>query len=506
MARRTNREWATRLIPNGLDHALQLWDPECGPVNSVPRSTPLQRRDSVPPDSEAAPPLSAPALEPCSNPFPVFALLDAALLTGNGRSAAQTAELDDASASTAESGLSADGLMECGLMNSGPRSTRQNSGDCDASRASLCSKASKAGTCGSDGASVGPGRAHETDAFYTIAKVVRRTSALVDPRFLGPAAHTPRSDYLRQLLPLRDSDGVLPVPSLLRVKKRSLDLTGLGLGDAVVAALAKVLPRLEPIEALLLQDNRLTDASLTAVCVAACRDMPGLTALNLSGNEMDASAAELRHSLATEGCTLQRLWLDRADVDDAECGELCAALCHNDSLVELSLADNMIGESELLNAVMPDVVTGGEAIAAMLCRNGRLTKLDLSWNKIRRASATALARALAHNAAVAWLSLAHNGFGDEASQEFGAALVHNAALTFVDLSYNGVSPKAAMVMGNALQSNATLHTLCLAGNAVGKRGGEALVTAMRRCQRPSRFLRIDLGNADLDSDAFDVAL
>jgi hypothetical protein len=54
---------------------------------------------------------------------------------------------------------------------------------------------------------------------------------------------------------------------------------------------------------------------------------------------------------------------------------LCAAL--------LTSSHNKIGTSESLNAVQPDLVTGGEAIADMLTENCTLLTLDVAWNSIR---------------------------------------------------------------------------------------------------------------------------
>ncbi len=47
----------------------------------------------------------------------------------------------------------------------------------------------------------------------------------------------------------------------------------------------------------------------------------------------------LRH----EGCALQVLLLNGADVDDDECGFLADAVMMNTSIISLSLTNNMIG-------------------------------------------------------------------------------------------------------------------------------------------------------------------
>jgi hypothetical protein len=137
--------------------------------------------------------------------------------------------------------------------------------------------------------------------------------------------------------------------------------------------------------------------------------------------------------------------MEHADIDDWECGDLMAALEVNTSLLTLDLKDNLIGEKEQLNVVMPEFDTGGEMIAEMLSVNKTLTELDVSWNSIRGDSALQVAECLEENEVIKVLILSHNAFGDEPSQKLGDVLSRHKSLKHVDLSYNGVTPKAAMV-------------------------------------------------------------
>jgi hypothetical protein len=137
-------------------------------------------------------------------------------------------------------------------------------------------------------------------------------------------------------------------------------------------------------------------------------------------------------SLASDACALEQLALDRADIDDYECAALCSALERpRSALRRLSLVHNLIGAAEQLNAVDPGLVTGGEALAAMLGSNRSLRTLDVSWNLIRKGSADALARSLRWNATLTELNLAHNAFADGPTQQLGDALGANRALTKV---------------------------------------------------------------------------
>lgn len=318
-------------------------------------------------------------------------------------------------------------------------------------------------------------------------------------------ARTPRQEYLRAILETRQQEGTLPLPILLRRREsapNALDLTGAGVGDTVIVALTRVIVSLAGLDTLLLKNNCLTDLSLIPLCTIAC-NLSALTALDLSGNDIDKSAHTLRAYLAQRDCKLRKLWLAKADIDDHECADFMCAVRNNRSLTTLSLSNNLIGDAESFNTLNPDFVTGGEAIGITLRDNYKLSDLDLSWNKIRKDSAIELGKALAHNGSLTKLNLAYNGFADEPTQYLGLALGENVMLRELDLSFNAIKATAAMVLSCCFHSNHTLTSLNLAGNPVGKRGGEALVTAVRRYQLPERFLMIKLANADLECDSAD---
>ena len=324
----------------------------------------------------------------------------------------------------------------------------------------------------------------------------------VDETLMGEGSFTPRQKYLRAVLKQRTRDGTLPLPVLLRRRLNApstLDLNGAGVGDTILISLCKVISGLPTVDTLLLRDNRLTDDSLTPL-LEAVRELPRLTALDLSGNDMDDSAATLRDYLGSAYCKLRKLWLATADIDDFECADFMQDLTHNRSLEIISLADNLIGDAENLNIVNPDLTTGGEAIADMLQENYKLQELDVAWNKIRKDSAKELGMALAHNSTLTKLNLAYNAFQDEPAQFLGIALAANGALRELDLSYNAITPTAAMVIASAFTSNSTLHKLDMSGNPLGRRGGEALITAVRRCQLPDRFLHISFANAEMEQE------
>ncbi|CBJ31908.1 Hypothetical leucine rich repeat calcium binding protein [Ectocarpus siliculosus] len=342
--------------------------------------------------------------------------------------------------------------------------------------------------------------------FQLYRRMARQVEIVGDTGALSQEGHTPRQEFIRKMLKM----GRVPVPILLRDPSalQDLNLAHRGLGDDVMSAAAEVLTRLPHINTLNVADNRLTDRSLCKLC-ALVVGMPGLKSLDLSSNKVDEAAAIIRGYLAHPSCSLQTLSLRSADVDDNECCDLMEAISHNQSLTRLDISENKIGQNEMLNAVQPDVVTGGEGVAETLAGNVALKELNLSWNNLRQESAAAIGRALSLNRGLVSLNLAHNAFNNLPSQEVGDSLRTNGTLQSLDLSYNGLTPAAAIVIASACKANTSLTSLTLSGNRLGRQGSAALLSAIRRRTSASQSRKVDplilgLEGCDCESDSLNL--
>ena len=316
---------------------------------------------------------------------------------------------------------------------------------------------------------------------------------------------SPREQYLSRVV----SDNLIPLTVLLRKERepKGLCLGHKGLGDAKMLPVIHVLEDLPTIETIDLSDNRLTDESLMPL-VLKLPVLKNLTSLNLSDNKIDESSQVIMDYLQDRKCKLKKLYLDAADVDDNECGNLANSILENRSIDTLSLRNNMIGKSELLNVVYPELVTGGEALGEMLCHNKTITDLDVSWNFIRLDSACELAQSLHVNNTLKVLKLAYNAFGDIPTQYLGKAIKENRSLKYLDVQYNSITPRGATVLANALLHNDTLETLILDGNVLGDVGAQAVVAAIQRSSNDSRNLDISFEKCDctrLCPDVFNAA-
>lgn len=318
-----------------------------------------------------------------------------------------------------------------------------------------------------------------------------------DESKLPPEKLTPRSLYLRE----GAKKNLLPLPIILRKDSNPMGvhLPHRGIGDDKMFPLIKVMDTLPAIQTIDLCDNRLTDQTLIPLA-AKLLQFKSLTHLDLSFNKMDKSSATIMDFLKSEDCKLFTLLLNGADIDDNECKNIADAMSLNKSIKTLGLSKNLIGNDELLNVLNPSMITGGEALGAMLKMNNTLTELDLSWNGIRLESAIAIGEALEFNSTLKTLFLGYNSFGDMPSQILGRTLKTNVGLTLLDLEYNSITPKAATVLANAISFNETLLKLNINGNVLGKIGAQALVAAIQRSSRENRALQVSFINCDCVMD------
>ena len=206
---------------------------------------------------------------------------------------------------------------------------------------------------------------------------------------------SPRTKYIDNCL----REKKIPRAGLLVRKKLSheLSMKNQGIGDKIAMLVAESLTDAPMIHSLNISGNRLTDKGMIPI-LDAVLTLPNLTELDLSQNKMGTGTSQaLASYLQSKSCPLIKLAMSDFDIDDGECELFVAALKNNSTLIELDMSNNLLGSSEQLNVVMPDLVTGGEALAELLSLPAcKLEVLKIAWNMIRLDSAVALSNSL-HN-------------------------------------------------------------------------------------------------------------
>jgi hypothetical protein len=135
---------------------------------------------------------------------------------------------------------------------------------------------------------------------------------------------SPRSKYIVGCL----REKLNPRASLILRKRinSELKLEHLGMGDKMGVVFADALRDMSYVHSINLDDNNLTDTSLSAI-IAAITQMSCLTYLNLSRNVVDGNAAlALANFLKQPDSPLKRLICQKSDIDDFECHLFVAAL------------------------------------------------------------------------------------------------------------------------------------------------------------------------------------
>ncbi|RHY30225.1 hypothetical protein DYB32_004507 [Aphanomyces invadans] len=145
-------------------------------------------------------------------------------------------------------------------------------------------------------------------------------------------------------------------------------------------------------------------------------------------------------------------------------------------LLSVNLTNNEIGDvgGQLL----------GATLAAATCT---IQDLNLSWNQICHAGATAIGHALQTNRSVQHLNLSMNRFGDDGGHQVAAALLVNTTLRTVDMTRNNLTGSTAVSLSYAIEHNpkAALYNLVLVDNPLGCTGTKALLRSVARGSRCS---------------------
>lgn len=303
----------------------------------------------------------------------------------------------------------------------------------------------------------------------TVATPLNDAGALMTPM-------SPRSRYIDGCF----RAGINPKASLMTRKafSKRLDLRHHGIGDKMCLILTESILQMPYLQSLIVQDNNLTDASLGPL-VQALVKMPHILEVNISNNIVgDLASNTLSDYLSSPKCSIIKLVMQSADVDDFECARFVLALQNNPSsrLQELDLTRNLLGAAEELNTVMPELVTAGEAFAELLeSENCGLTKLEIAWNMVRGESAETFANAVRVNTSLTYLDLSYNAMGKSGGQRLGQALIENKTLQYLDIGSNNLDATACFSVSVGLIENTTIRRLKIDGNPIGKLGAKALM-------------------------------
>ncbi|XP_059849627.1 NACHT, LRR and PYD domains-containing protein 3-like isoform X2 [Hypanus sabinus] len=217
--------------------------------------------------------------------------------------------------------------------------------------------------------------------------------------------------------------------------------------------------------------------------------------LGLGHNELGDSGVKLvSAALKNPACKMQKLWLERVGLTDSGAEDLGSALSTNQTLTELDLSGNKLGDSgvKLVSAalrnpeckiqklVLIDVGltdSGSKDLASTLSANRWLMGLDLNKNKLRDSGVKLLSAALRNlERKMQKLGLNCVGLTDSGADDLFSALSTNQSLMGLDLGLNSLTDQSIPALRRLVLTLPSLDWIWLVRNQFSETGRKKLIS------------------------------
>ncbi|XP_072892381.1 NACHT, LRR and PYD domains-containing protein 14-like isoform X3 [Hemitrygon akajei] len=282
-------------------------------------------------------------------------------------------------------------------------------------------------------------------------------------------------------------------PSLME-----LELGNNNLGDPGAKRLFAALGRPE----CKIKKVRLNNNSLTSFCAedlaSALRTNCSLTELDLGGNKLgDSGVHLLRTSFRDRECKIQTLRLNNNGLTASSAKSLAEVFRRNDSLKELDLGHNTLGDSGIkrLSSALREsdcpvqdlrvndnglTASCSEDLASALRATPSLTRLEVGNNNLGDSGVKTLSTALKDpNCKMQKLCLSKNGLTADCARDLTSIVAANPTLTELDLDQNQLGDSGVEVLSEALRkSNCNVQELSLNDNSLTASAAEHLASAL----------------------------
>ncbi|XP_047679545.1 ribonuclease inhibitor isoform X2 [Prionailurus viverrinus] len=264
-----------------------------------------------------------------------------------------------------------------------------------------------------------------------------------------------------------------PLAAVLRAWRhvKELVVSNNDIGEAGVQALCRgLVDSACQLETLKLENCGLTPASCKDLC-GVVASKASLQELDLGDNKLgDQGIATLCPALLHPSSRLRVLWLWDCDITTTGCRDLCQVLRAKESLKELSLAGNALGDE------------GARLLCESLLEPG--CQLQSLWVKSCGLTATCcphVSAMLTHNKHLVELQMSDNKLGDSGVQELCQGLSQpSATLRVLWLGDCDVANGGCNSLASLLVVNRSLRELDLSNNCMDDRGILRLMESLER--------------------------
>ncbi|XP_072356599.1 NACHT, LRR and PYD domains-containing protein 3-like [Scyliorhinus torazame] len=219
-----------------------------------------------------------------------------------------------------------------------------------------------------------------------------------------------------------------------------------------------------------LHDNSLTDSCAKELASALSTNR-SLTDLDLSDNKLGDSGVKLLSvAVRSPECKVQKLRLNDNTLTYSCAEYLASVLNTNQSLTDLNLSDNNLGDSGVKLLLYDNTLTDScvEDLVSVFSTNQSLTDLNLGNNKLGDSGVKLLFTALRNpDCKIQKLKLFNTAFTDSSARDLASALGTNQSLTDLDLGNNKLGDLGVKLLSAAMTSpDCKIQRLSLYNNAL----------------------------------------